>query len=191
MSTYGIYKATTNTPGVDAVYSWIASTSDTTYLDQSILMYEPGSRNGGTCPPQYTTYSYRVAAVDLLEKESCLSERDSISGYIDPCTEPPEGPDNLIIDNRNPATNELRQNYPNPFNPVTKFEYSLKDDGIVKITIFDITGKRIATLADEYKLSGIYYAVFNAADLNLSSGIYFYKIETPNFKQIKQMILLK
>jgi len=191
MSTYGIYKASTNTPGVDAVYSWIASTSDTTYLDQSILMFDPDSRNQGACPPQYNTYSYRVTAVDLTEKESCLSERDSISGYIDPCTEPPEGPDNILIESNNPKGNELRQNYPNPFNPVTRFEYSLKDNGHVKITIYDLTGKSIATLVNEYKLSGNYYAVFNAADINLSSGVYFYKIETAGFSQVRQMIIIK
>lgn len=159
--------------------------------EYTYLMFDPDSRNQGACPPQYNTYSYRVTAVDLTEKESCLSERDSISGYIDPCTEPPEGPDNLINENKNPTNSELSQNYPNPFNPVTRFEYSLKDNGNVKITVYDITGKRIATLADEYKLSGNYYVVFNASDYNLSSGVYFYKIETVGFSQVRQMIIIK
>ncbi|HRI83807.1 MAG TPA: T9SS type A sorting domain-containing protein [Ignavibacteria bacterium] len=190
MSTYGIYKAATNIPGEDAVYSYIASTSDTTFLDQSILMYDPNTRYSGTCPTQHITFSYRISAVDLTEKESCLSERDSISGYYDPCTVDPEGPDNLINEN-NSFKNELSQNYPNPFNPLTRIKYSILNEGNVKIKLYDISGRIIAVLVNEFKLPGSYYINFNVDSHNLSSGIYFYKIEAFEFSEVRRMIIIK
>ena len=190
ISTYGIYKATTNTPGEDAVYSYIASTSDTTYLDQSIPLYYPGSRNSGSCPTQYVTFSYRISAVDLTDKESCLSERDSISGYYYPCTDEPEDPDNILQENIL-NKNELSQNYPNPFNPVTRINYSILKEGNVKIKLYDISGRNIAVLVDEFKIPGSYYINFNADSFDLSSGIYFYKIESLDFIEVRQMILIK
>lgn len=83
----------------------------------------------------------------------------------------------------------LYQNYPNPFNPETKIRFDIPKAGNVKITVFDITGKEITKLVDEYHNPGKYIADFNAS--NLSSGIYFYKIETPGFTGIKKMILVK
>ena len=86
---------------------------------------------------------------------------------------------------------ELSQNYPNPFNPVTRIEYSVKDAGPVKITLYDIIGRIIVVLVNENKLPGNYSIVFNAGDYNVSSGIYLYKFETNNFTETKRMILLK
>ena len=190
MSTYGIYKAATNTPGEDGTYSWLASTSDTTYLDQSILMYDPGTQYTTGCPLQPGTFSYKVTAVDLSEKESCMSDRDSVSGYFDPCIAGNEGEDNAMIGEGLSGKNELRQNYPNPFNPVTTFEYSLKSNGIVKVAIYDITGKIICVLADEYKTAGRYSLVFNASAYNLSSGVYFCSFKSGDLVSVRQFILL-
>lgn len=189
MYTYGIYKATTNTPGVDATYSYLGSTSDTTYLDNSILMYDPNTRYPGTCPPLPVTFSYRITAVDLTDKESVRSDRDSISGYYDPCDE--QGADSQLGENHNPTKNELLQNYPNPFNPITKIKYYSKDQGNVNISVYDITGKNVVTIIDGHKMPGVYDIDFDATKYNLSSGIYFYKIQINNFSEIRTMILLK
>ena len=84
---------------------------------------------------------------------------------------------------------ELSQNYPNPFNPSTIIHFGLPNNGIVKLTVFDILGKEVNILLNEFKNAGSYQVEFNAS--TLTSGIYFYKIEAGNFTDIKKMILVK
>lgn len=86
---------------------------------------------------------------------------------------------------------ELNQNYPNPFNPTTNISYSLAKDEIVKIKVYDILGKQVAELVNEFKSAGNYSVQFDAGKFNLSSGIYFYSIQTSSFNQIKKMSLIK
>jgi hypothetical protein len=83
----------------------------------------------------------------------------------------------------------LSQNYPNPFNPITKIDYQIHKDGIVKLVIYDVIGREIVKLVNEMKIAGYYTALFNS--VNLSSGIYFYKLEMDGFKDIKRMLLIK
>ena len=84
----------------------------------------------------------------------------------------------------------LEQNYPNPFNPFTVISFKLSKSGNVKLNIFDITGKKISTLVNEYKHSGNYSVTFNAQ--NLPSGIYFYSmIIDGNIVDTKKMICVK
>ena len=88
-----------------------------------------------------------------------------------------------------PAKYSLNQNYPNPFNPNTTIRYSIKDAGLVKIEIFDILGRKVATIVNEEKPMGEYEVNFNSN--NLSSGIYFYRLTTGSFTQIRKMQLIK
>jgi len=97
-----------------------------------------------------------------------------------------------------PLEFSLRQNYPNPFNDMTTIRYDLPDDCFVTIEIFDLLGRNIATLVDENQPSGQHQVgwddkIFNAK--NLSSGIYFYRIEavskTGAYADVKKMIFLK
>ena len=83
----------------------------------------------------------------------------------------------------------LFQNYPNPFNPSTNIDFSVSASGKVTIKVFDILGKEIKTLLDEYKESGRYHITFDGT--NLPSGIYFYKITANNFSSTKKMVLIK
>jgi photosystem II stability/assembly factor-like uncharacterized protein len=83
----------------------------------------------------------------------------------------------------------LEQNYPNPFNPVTNIKFSVAKAGTVTLRIYDITGRLTAELLNEHKNPGIYIADFNAS--NLASGVYFYRMETERFTDIKKMILVK
>ena len=91
--------------------------------------------------------------------------------------------------NEVPATFELKQNFPNPFNPNTSISFNLPSESGVKLEVFDITGKNIATLVNETKAAGNYKYDFNAS--NLSSGIYFYKLTAGSFVSTKKMILNK
>ncbi|MDQ3020419.1 MAG: T9SS type A sorting domain-containing protein [Bacteroidota bacterium] len=88
-----------------------------------------------------------------------------------------------------PTSFYLLQNYPNPFNPVTTISYSIPKEGFVKIKIYDIAGKEINTLINEFKQSGSYNIKFEGS--NLSSGVYYYKMESSDFAQIKKMVLIK
>ncbi len=88
-----------------------------------------------------------------------------------------------------PVKFNLAQNYPNPFNPSTTISYALAQDGNVRLTIYNTLGQEITTLVNEFKQSGIYQISFDAS--SLSSGVYFYKLETTNFVQIKKMIVNK
>jgi probable HAF family extracellular repeat protein len=83
----------------------------------------------------------------------------------------------------------LSQNFPNPFNPITNIEFYLPSPGFVKIKIYDLIGQEVLTLLDEERTSGFHRVTFNAS--NLSSGIYFYRIQAGDFVQTRKMILLK
>ncbi len=83
----------------------------------------------------------------------------------------------------------LINNYPNPFNPSTKIGYYLKDRIDVKVVIMNALGEEIAVLANETQDQGFHEVEFNAA--NLSSGIYFYSLQTIQYTETKKMILMK
>ncbi|MDP3148579.1 MAG: T9SS type A sorting domain-containing protein, partial [Ignavibacteria bacterium] len=88
-----------------------------------------------------------------------------------------------------PHTYMLHQNYPNPFNPITTISYSIANPGLVTVKIFNILGEEILQLVNEYKNSGSYSVNFDAS--KLSSGIYFYTLNSGSFVSTKKMVVLK
>ena len=88
-----------------------------------------------------------------------------------------------------PSKFELSQNYPNPFNPSTKINFDLAKDGKVNLKIYDMLGREVSTLVNEFRTAGYYTIDFNASAL--SSGVYFYRITTEDFSAIKKMVLMK
>src|SRR5690606_4491548 len=83
----------------------------------------------------------------------------------------------------------LYQNYPNPFNPMTTIKYDLPKDGSVTLEIYDILGRKVVTLVNEYKSAGSYNHSFNAS--KYASGVYIYKLQAGDFVSSKKMILIK
>ena len=83
----------------------------------------------------------------------------------------------------------LSQNYPNPFNPSTKIRFDIPKQALTKITVFDILGREVTTLANEVLNAGKYEVEFNASAY--SSGPYFYKITSGDYNEVKKMILVK
>jgi hypothetical protein len=83
----------------------------------------------------------------------------------------------------------LYQNYPNPFNPGTSISFSLPQAEQVKISVYDMLGREVAVLVNDYLESGIHTTLFDGK--NLSSGVYVYRIEAGSFVKAKRMILLK
>ncbi|MDD5363426.1 MAG: T9SS type A sorting domain-containing protein [Ignavibacteria bacterium] len=100
-----------------------------------------------------------------------------------------DSPDMVSEENINPEKYTLLQNYPNPFNPVTRIRYSLAFEGNVLVKVYDISGKEITRLVNEKQSAGYHEITFDAAAL--SSGVYFYEINSGSFKDIKKMILIK
>ena len=83
----------------------------------------------------------------------------------------------------------LCQNFPNPYNSQTTISYSIPNNSFVQIQIFDVLGREISTLLNEEKAAGNYKINFNASEL--TSGVYFYRIQAGEFIETKKMILLK
>jgi hypothetical protein len=96
------------------------------------------------------------------------------------------------VENNNtgiPNKYALNQNYPNPFNPVTLISYSIPKQSFVKITVYDLLGREIQKLVNEVKIAGTYNVAFDGE--NLSTGVYYYKLESDGFVDVKKMMLIK
>ncbi len=88
----------------------------------------------------------------------------------------------------------LYQNYPNPFNPTTTIRFSIPQHSQATLKIFDVLGREVATLVDEYKDAGMHTVVLgtrNLALVSLPSGVYFYKLQSGDFVEVKKMILIR
>jgi hypothetical protein len=85
----------------------------------------------------------------------------------------------------------LKQNYPNPFNPKTTIEYGIPRDEKVKLTIYDILGKKVRTLVNEPQEAGRYEVIFNVSDNSIASGVYFYRIEAGSYKKARKLMVVK
>jgi len=102
----------------------------------------------------------------------------------------------IEVEVTSPSTFSFEQNYPNPFNPSTKISYQLPVSSDVTLKVYDILGKEVVTLVDEYKPAGKYEVEFNALSSfrlvrNLTSGTYFYQLQAGSFIETKKMSLLK
>jgi hypothetical protein len=91
--------------------------------------------------------------------------------------------------NISPEVFYLEQNYPNPFNPTTTLRVHISEPGFVSLKVYNVLGKEVSVLLNEIKQTGIYEIEFKADEL--SSGIYFYRLESGNFTQTRKMILMK
>lgn len=98
-------------------------------------------------------------------------------------------PINIISNNSIVNSYSISQNYPNPFNPITKINYELPITNNVSIKVYDVLGKQVKTLVNEKQNAGSYSVDFNG--VNLPSGVYFYRLESGEFSDIKRMILVK
>jgi photosystem II stability/assembly factor-like uncharacterized protein len=93
-----------------------------------------------------------------------------------------------------PQRFELKQNYPNPFNPSTIIRYQIKDSRFVTLKVYDILGREIETLVNEFQKAGTYETQFpdNQYTINqMASGVYFYKLIAGDFVAVKKMVLMK
>jgi Secretion system C-terminal sorting domain len=88
-----------------------------------------------------------------------------------------------------PQVYKLYQNYPNPFNPSTTINFDIVKAGIVRIVLYDVLGREVKTIVNEYTDPGRFKVVFTAD--NLASGLYFYKITSNEFTDVKKLLIVK
>ena len=113
---------------------------------------------------------------------------------IEVLADPGNAVENNHTENSLPTVYKLGQNYPNPFNPSTTINYELPKAGHVNIEIFSILGERINVLVDKHHNAGRYQQVWNGRNsrgVPVSTGVYFYRIKSNSFTDVKKMILLK
>jgi hypothetical protein len=92
-------------------------------------------------------------------------------------------------DHEIPARLTLDQNYPNPFNPETMIRFALPEQADVRLTVYNLTGQKVATLIDDQRPPGWHMVRFDAS--GLSSGLYFYRIHAGSHMLSRQMMLVK
>jgi len=89
---------------------------------------------------------------------------------------------------------KLKKNYPNPFNPLTNIRFSIPDVGNVKLSVYNMQGEKVKTLADVHKTAGVYSVEWNGTDSagrEMSSGVYFYKLQMGSNVRMKKMLFMK
>jgi hypothetical protein len=177
MNTYKIWKYAEGSAMIAATITHNASYTTQSWIDNSVTY--PGKFD-----PEIE-YIYKVKAVDIGNHESDYSNQVSIVGTGGIWKSGDQNSENRVTINEY----KLFSNYPNPFNPSTTISYSIKEDGIVTLKVYDILGKEIATLVNENKPAGNYEAEFNAS--SLPSGMYIYKIQSGSFIDVKKMLLTK
>jgi Secretion system C-terminal sorting domain len=84
---------------------------------------------------------------------------------------------------------ELSQNYPNPFNPATKIRYSVPTASVIKLEVFDILGRKVATLVNGHDRAGEHTVEFDGS--KLGSGVYVYRLTSSGFAVSKKMVLMR
>lgn len=189
---YKIYRGDGYNP---ASFAFLSECSDTTYLDESILLYGAGGGNG-PCSYYLVQYTYAVSAYDNSNKESVRSDGAFIDGYTDPCA--PIGP--MINNNTTRKADKINDKplktefrlfdvYPNPFNPSVTIEFELPVEVKVSILIYDVSGKEVAILSDGLHEQGRHRLVFDASAL--PTGIYYCRLEAGMFVNVKKLVLLK
>ncbi len=97
----------------------------------------------------------------------------------------------IVTVNSAPSNFELSQNYPNPFNPTTTIKYAIPQAEHVTLKVYDEVGREVASLVNANEEAGSYSVEFAAGNMQLASGIYFYRITAGNFSEVKKLLLLK
>ncbi len=196
--TFGSFTATLNPTGIGVKLEWSTLTEKNNYgfyvqrkkeSDANFQTINSEVIPGAGEPHTYfyidTTiveagdYEYRIVQVDTDSLEH-YSSTNKISF----------GTTGVLENNGLPLDYKLSQNYPNPFNPVTDIKYQVPEYSFVSLRVFDIFGREVQTLVNDYIQPGYYQVEFDGS--NLASGIYYYQLKTINSKGLMgKMMLLK
>jgi hypothetical protein len=191
---YKVYRAYSNS--MDIVPNDFLEIAIVSFLPIDIPNYVDVSINKYDCShldrrPYGTPFPvrYYVKAMDNTQWLSVPSDFVATQGITPGQGIDPGDGDHIVLKNVVPKIYDLVQNYPNPFNPVTNIKYDLPKDIFVSVKIYDLLGREIKTLVNEFKNAGSYIVTFDGSEF--SSGIYFYRITAGDFVSVKRMILIK
>jgi hypothetical protein len=170
--TYYIYRYGCNYGAGDCgvwPYQLLAVTTGTAYTDLSVVV-------ATKLETPTTSYYYQVRSSGISNKRMVNS--------------PGEAKESIENETSTlPKQTKLHVNYPNPFNPVTTIKYDLSANTHVSLKVFDMLGREVATLVDEVQDAGYRSVEFDAGQL--SSGLYFYRLNAGNYSAFKKMMLVK
>jgi len=155
-----------------SVLMWDLDYSSADVFDENVSDYVPQWWGTQWCDPNFEKY--------YLYRGVVLSEKTAVDSKAEPVT---------VAKNY-----RLDQNYPNPFNPTTLIQYQLPKLTDVRIDVYNVLGGKVATLINGKMPAGVHSVTWDAKDMNgniVSNGVYFYRIETPEFTQLKKMIMVK
>ena len=190
MDTVGIntpasyYLAIINTGVQDLEVSNIQSTNPQFTVDQSNMLLSPENY------AYLTVHFTGSGVVGNYSTEIQLTTNDPDEGFIQvPITIHVQETASFVDLKNFPKTFLLQQNFPNPFNPQTTIKYVLNQNTMVKLTVFDASGKIIANLVNKKQKAGVHKVHFNAD--GLASGIYYYQIIAGRKRAVKKMVLMK
>ena len=179
------YSAPITVPGSGNILG-LGGDGDNFWCGRGAAIY--GSTDAGATWASVFTPTGAVNAMDIIKTGSCAS------GWAVGATGTISRLDGTISGIQNtgstiPSSFKLGQNYPNPFNPTTSINFSIPKSGIIELKVYDMLGREVASLINEYKSAGTYIVDFNAS--GLSSGVYIYRLKAENFIESKKMTLLK
>lgn len=161
---------------------------------QTIYAYdsksETNSLKGGSVGIEYIGSNYKIV---LLSFPLYYMDSDQLTSFFkyvlsSKFSEPLSTKETSSL-NEIPQLYNLKQNYPNPFNPSTVIEYQIHKTGAVSLKVYDMLGREVATLINNEQKAGSYSVNFSAA--GLSGGVYFYRLKSGNFNQIRKMVFVK
>ncbi len=142
-------------------------------------------------PPFYDTVTTKTILLDITSRSTLMQGSDGyiymmhLSGSIERVKHDLTG----VSNNGNPVNFSLSQNYPNPFNPTTSIKYEIPKNSFVSLKIFNVLGIEVTSLVNETKHPGSYETSWDASAF--PSGVYFYELNTGDFKERKKMVLIK
>ena len=158
-----------------SAWTYLATTTNLYYVDGTVYINPPGSQMG-------VEVYYKITAKDLGNNESAYS---NIVHCNVPGSEIEKRGESVTVDEYS-----LLQNYPNPFNPSTTISYQLKGNSFVTLKVYDMLGKEVATLVNQYQTDGKYDVEFTATS-QLASGMYIYQLTAGDFTSTKKLVLMK
>jgi len=151
--------------------------------------------SGGLTEQSSTSYSATITCGQLVAGSSSSSNYQAGLGFLQAIPNIISSLDvREVIADHLPENFELRQNYPNPFNPFTSIEFSVTNYCHVTVKVYNLLGQIVVTLVNEPLNAGTYRATWNGTSESgnqVASGVYFYRLDTEDFMEIRKMVLLK
>ena len=165
----------------------VGSLTEAGVLHEVTLNFGVGNTNG-TYPIGYVVTVNSVNALDYINTDDEDNELVGVDTSFNHMVEVVDGTVGIGED-KLPSEYQLSQNYPNPFNPETTIDFQTDADSHVNISVFDINGNLVQELVNEWKESGSHQVKFSGH--SIPSGIYFYKMTTKGFADIRKMTLIQ